>query len=105
ERPAVGDERSESHLPCQQRRAEPAHRVHLAVVSPLTCWVARAVRPGTVDVPSPHAAGGAPVRPGHQLVPGPTDRTVEVPAGRDYLPRDRWCEQLQGHHATDGGGL
>ena len=99
------DEQPESHLPFQQRRAEPAHRVHLAVVRPLTCRVARALRPGTVDVPPPHVAGGAPVRPGHQLVPGAADRTVEVPAGRDYLPRDQGRRQLQGHHAADGRGL
>jgi len=44
ERSGVGHERSESHVPFQQRRAEPAHRVHLAVEEPLACRVARALR-------------------------------------------------------------
>ena len=76
ERSVVVHERSESDLPLQQRRAEPAHPIDLAVDQPLTCRIPRVLRPGTVDVPPPHVAGGAPVRQGHQLVPGTTGRTV-----------------------------
>ena len=43
-------ERSEPDLPLQQRRAEPAHPIDLAVDQPLTCRIPRALRPGTVDV-------------------------------------------------------
>ena len=88
ERSGVVDEQPESHLPVQQRRAEPAHRIHQPHGRQRTCRVARALRPGTVDIPPPHVAGGAAVRPGEQLVPGAACRTVEVHPGRDDLPRD-----------------
>ena len=83
ERSVVVHERSESDLPLQQRRAEPAYPIDLAVDQPLTCRIPRVLRPGTVDVPPPHVAGGAPVRQGHQLVPGTTGRTVQIRAGGD----------------------
>ena len=37
----------------------------------------------TVDVPSPDPAGSTAVRPGQQLVPGATSRTLEVLAHPD----------------------
>ena len=70
ERSVVVHERSESDLPLQQRRAESAHPIDLAVDQPLTCRIPRVLRPGTVDIPPPHGAGGAPVRQGHHGEPG-----------------------------------
>ena len=99
-------EQPEPHLPFEQRRAEPAHHDHLALDQRTRArGFDGVVRAGAMDARPPDAAGGAPLRPRAQLVPGPAGRTDAIPADADHVPRDQGRRQLQGHHAEDGRGL
>ncbi len=77
-------EHSESDLPVQQRRAEPAHAIHLAVGQRCACRLARLVCPGTMDDGPFDAPRSAQVRRRQKLVPGAAGRTDEVPSNADH---------------------
>ena len=62
-------------------------------------------RPGSMDARSADAAGSRAIRPGVELVPQATGRTVAVPSDAYRHRRNTGSRQLQGRDATDGRGL
>ena len=82
-------EQPEPHLPVQQRRAEPAHRVDLAVGQQRARRLACALRAGAVDARPADAAGRAAVRQRLQLVPRAAGRADEIPADGRSRSRKR----------------
>ena len=98
----VDDQQSERQLPRQQRRAEPADAVDLALGERRACGLGRRVRAGPMDPRPRDAAGRRTVRLRAELVSAAAGRAVALSAGSDRHPRDSWRRQLQGHHAEDG---
>ena len=82
-------QRSEPDLSTEQRPAQSAHAVDLAVGEQRACGVDGVLRAGAVDARPPHAAGRHPLRPCRQLVPRAAARAVAVPANADRRSRRR----------------
>ena len=100
----MDDQQPEPHLPRQQRRAEPADAVDLAVGERRACGLGRGVRAGAMDPRPRDAAGRRAVRPRAELVSAAAGRAVALFAGRHRHSRHTRRRQLQGHHAEDGSG-
>ena len=95
----VDDERSEPDVPPEQWRAQPAHRVDLAVGEQRARRLGRRLRPGAMDTLQAHAAGRAALRSRAELVSGAAGGAVAVSPGADRDSGNTRCRQLQGHHA------
>ena len=104
-RPHVDDQRPEPDVPIRQRRAEPVDTVDLAVGQQRPGGLAGPICPGSMDARSADAAGSRAIRPGVELVPQATGRTVAVPSDAYHHRRNTGSRQLQGRDATDGRGL
>ena len=104
-RPHVDDQRPEPDVPIRQRRAEPVDTVDLAVGQQRPGGLAGPICPGSMDARSDDAAGSRAIRPGVELVPQATGRTVAVPSDAYHHRRNTGSRQLQGRDATDGRGL
>ena len=101
----VDDQRSEPDVPVQQRRAEPADAIDLAVGQRRAGGLAGPVHPGSVDAQQADASGRRAIRPGVELVPEATGGTVAVSSDAYRHPGDPRRRQLQGRHLAHGRGL
>ncbi len=77
------------HLPVQQRRPEPAHRVSVAAGVQVARSLQRGVRAGQLDPRPADGAGRGPLRPLVELLPRAADRADALPGGRDRLPGEQ----------------